>query len=110
MELTNTCDDACDCGTNETAAATPIVCTLDAAEIPDRLAAWQDLMASSTRDDIADGVRLALSPAVALADVARLVEAERACCSFFSFTLTADEHGAALEIRGPADAVEMLLR
>jgi hypothetical protein len=43
-----------------------------------------------------------------LADVARLAAAEQDCCRFFSFALTVDERGVALEVRAPDDALSLV--
>jgi hypothetical protein len=34
--------------------------------------------------------------------------AEQSCCSFFSFALTVDDRGVALEVRAPQDAAELV--
>lgn len=110
------CDDTCGCTTeapitvpvtlaSTSAAATPIACTLDRAEMPDRMAEWQAVLATvRERMALPDGVRLTFNDAVALDQVARLATAEQDCCSFFSFAITVDARGAALEVRAPDDA------
>lgn len=45
---------------------------------------------------------------VPMAEVLRLAAAEQGCCAFFSFALTIDERGAALEVTAPADAAAMV--
>lgn len=114
------CDDACGCTTDsaETVAVTltsgpnnpvPIACTLDGSEMPDRMAEWQAALSTVvTRSAIPGGVRLTFSDDVPLAEVARLAAAEQDCCRFFSFALTVDERGTALEVRAPDDALPVV--
>jgi hypothetical protein len=63
-------------------------CSLDAADIPARLAAWADVAATATRAEVDGGVRLTFDEAPA--GLADLVTAERTCCSFLGFELAAD--------------------
>ncbi len=88
-------------------------CTLAPSDMASRLDEWHGLLALvATRERLDGGVRLTFAPDTSLAEVAPLVEAERRCCSFFSFAMTIDERGAALEVRAPdhaADALGVLL-
>ena len=114
------CDDACGCTTDsaETVAVTlaseptnraPIACTLDRAEMPDRMAEWQAVLSTVvTRSALPGGVRLTFSNDVPLAEFVRLAAAEQGCCRFFSFALTVDERGTALEVRAPDDALSLV--
>jgi DNA-binding transcriptional MerR regulator len=114
------CDETCGCTTDsaETAAViltarpsnpAPIACTLDGSEMPDRIAEWQALLSTVlTRSAVPGGVRLTFSDDVPLAEVARLAAAEQDCCRFFSFALTLDERGTALEVRAPEDALPLV--
>ena len=91
----------------------PIACTLDGAAVPDRLAEWQALLRRArSRTSAADGaLRVEFADNVALGELARLVTAEQHCCAFFSFAITVDARGIALEVRapeGPADVVAAL--
>jgi MerR family copper efflux transcriptional regulator len=96
------CDDSCGC------VSEPVACTLAPAELPGRLQQWRDLTAHVTaRTPIDGGVRLQLAPATPLGELAELIRAEQSCCSFFAFALTVDGRGAALEVRGPAEAVAL---
>jgi MerR family copper efflux transcriptional regulator len=96
------CDETCGC------VSEPLVCTLDATELAGRLQVWRDLTAHVTdRTPVDGGIRLQLGAGTPLGDVAALMAAEQECCSFFAFTLTVDGRGAALEVRGPAEAVAM---
>jgi MerR family copper efflux transcriptional regulator len=96
------CDETCGCVTD------PPVCTLDATELPGRLQDWRHLTAHVThRTPVDGGIRLQLGAGTPLGELAALMAAEQECCSFFAFTLTVDGRGAALEVRGPAEAVAM---
>ncbi|MGI8794114.1 MAG: heavy metal-responsive transcriptional regulator, partial [Acidimicrobiales bacterium] len=72
--------------------------------------AWrQVLMLVSDRAPTVDGgLRLSLREGAPLDEVTRLAVAEQGCCAFFSFALTIDDRGVALEVRAPADATEIL--
>lgn len=118
------CDDDCGCvssGPDEAVAPVapvavsfgrapaPIACTLDAAELPGRLAEWQTLLGSATaRTSITDGVRVRFAADVDPAAVARLAAAERSCCGFMSFRIVLDHDGLALEVTAPAEALEIV--
>jgi hypothetical protein len=83
----------------------PIACTLDSAAMPDRLEDWRTVLAFATgREPIEGGVRVLLAPAVPVGRLAELLVAEQDCCRFFSFALTVDDRGTALEVRAPGDA------
>lgn len=112
------CTDSCACSTTSTGVAqpteVPIACTLDATAVPDRLAQWQAVVerAATRERTIDDAVRLTFDADVVLEDLARLVAAEQACCTFLGFTITVDQHGVGLEVRAPAgtgDIVTSLL-
>ena len=94
------CDPQCGC------MSEPLVCTLEAGELPGRLQEWRDLTAHVTgRTTIDGGIRLHLDAGAPLGDLAALMAAERSCCSFFAFALTVDARGLALEVRAPAGAL-----
>jgi MerR family transcriptional regulator, copper efflux regulator len=96
------CDEACGC------LSAPLLCTLDPAELPGRLQHWRDLTAHVTdRTAIDGGIRLHLHAGTPLGDLAGLMAAEQGCCAFFAFALTVDGRGAALEVRGPAEALAL---
>ena len=86
-----------------------IACTLDAVAMPDRLAEWDEVLAHVRSRSAIDGggLRVELDDQLPLADLATLVAAEQACCAFFSFAITIDARGVALEVRAPegADAI-----
>ena len=88
-------------------------CTLPTAERPLRLAEFDDLFATTLwRIDRTGhtGARLLLTGDEALADrTQRLADAESACCSFFTFSVSALEPGlVALDIEVPAAYVDVL--
>jgi len=88
----------------------PIVCSLPAGGIEDRTAEWSALLVHVTaREATPDGgLRLALDPATPVAELARLVTAEQDCCAFFSFAVTVDPRGLALEVRAPDGAASVV--
>jgi hypothetical protein len=92
-------------------------CTLPTAEQPLRVAAFDELFASSLRgiehpQGSSTRVRLVLEGDEALAArVQRLADAETACCSFFTFTLTplaASTTRMALDIAVPGERADVL--
>lgn len=91
----------------------PIVCTLSPAELGERS---RDLLPSllaraEERRPLEDGYALRFaSGAGILLDIARVLEAERACCRFLSFRMTAepDLGPVWLEVTGPAGTREFL--
>jgi len=88
------------------AAPPPVACTLPADGIGNRTTAWADLLAHVTaRSTTPDGARrLALDPSTPVDQLVGLVTAEQECCAFFSFAVTVDALGLALEVRAPAGA------
>ena len=88
-------------------------CTLPTAERPLRLAEFDDLFATalqSIQRADATHVRLLLTGDRALADrTQRLADAERSCCSFFTFGVSTPEPGlVAFDIEVPATYAEVL--
>ncbi|TCO59268.1 hypothetical protein [Actinocrispum wychmicini] len=94
------------------AAWTPTSCTLPSADRPLRVAEFDDLFTRSLRaldrHDLT-GLRLDLasSPEV-VEQAASLVVRETACCSFFTFTLTATGGELWLEITVPPSQAAVL--
>ncbi|CAN5749123.1 hypothetical protein BH20ACT2_BH20ACT2_17980 [soil metagenome] len=88
----------------------PIECSLDAGSLGDRLTEWRvilDRARSRARTD--DGAwRVEFDDRIDIGELARLVAAEQACCAFFSFAITLDARGLALEVRAPADAEDLV--
>jgi DNA-binding transcriptional MerR regulator len=90
-------------------SAPDIACTLSHDEMGDRLADWQAVLAHvDAREQVDGGIRLTLDRDVELGEVSRLARAEWSCCSFFSFSITVDGRGTALEVRAPEAARELL--
>lgn len=89
-----------------------IACTLPAEEMPERNAAWQRLVGHVTGREALPGgetgVRLVLDRDVPLEELTRLAAAEQGCCSFFSFAITVDGRGLALEVRAPDSAHDLV--
>jgi hypothetical protein len=87
----------------------PIACTLTPDAMPGRRDAWRDVLDRVVaRSTLPDGaLRLELAPA-ALDGLSALVAAEHDCCRFFSFAITVDARGAALEVRAPDDAAPVV--
>jgi len=111
------CDSDCGCLTDSPTAtplpvalaSVPLTCTLDAAEMPERLLEWRDVVAHVVdRAAIEGGTRLQLDAATPLDHLALLLEAEHGCCSFFAFALTVDSRGVGLEVRAPAEGMAMV--
>ncbi|MEO7555162.1 MAG: hypothetical protein ABIV94_00985 [Acidimicrobiales bacterium] len=88
----------------------PIACTLDSGAMPDRLADWRALLDhTKSRTAAADGaLRVEFNDRVELGELARLVLVEQQCCAFFSFAITIDGRGVALEVRAPAGAAAVV--
>lgn len=114
------CDDRCGCitdvaptvgialGAKPDAATPPIVCTLDADRIPNRIDEWNALLAGDSVTAVDGGVRVELGDDVDVADLVRLVVAEHDCCRFLSFRITIDDRGPALEVVAPPDAIDLV--
>lgn len=109
------CHSDCVCVTDDSPApptpgsAEPVVCTLEAADMPGRLQQWRHLVTHVVdRTAIDGGTRLQLDSATPLGQLALLVGAEQRCCSFFAFAITVDSRGIALEVTGPPEAQAMV--
>jgi DNA-binding transcriptional MerR regulator len=88
----------------------PIACQLDAGSILERVAEWNAVLGyAKERTTTADGaLRVELADDVPLDELIELVSAEQRCCAFFSFVITIDGGGAALEIRAPDGATDIV--
>lgn len=88
-------------------------CTLDAPDLPQRLADWRSLRDRATAiNAVAGGVRLRLAADEPMDAVARLVALESECCAFYRFTIGVDGPARALTIDAGPDgesAVRALL-
>lgn len=93
-----------------TVAEIPIVCSLEAEQMPERLQEWEAVSARvEARRPTPDGVELCLplDPDL-LGAVATVAAKEVACCSFFTFTLTITASAAWLAVAAPDDAVPIV--
>ena len=89
--------------------AVPIACTLDAGALGSRLEEWRGVLGFvRARTPVDGGVRLELDPSAPLPEITRLAAAEQDCCRFFSFALTINRRGPALEVRAADDALPVL--
>jgi hypothetical protein len=88
-------------------------CTLDAADIPARIAEWAALRERAVAvRRIPGGMTLALGADESLPEVMHLVARESACCAFYTFTLRVEGTSRELHINageGRDAAVEALL-
>ena len=88
----------------------PEACTLPTVERPLRLAEFDDLFATALREQqrlSPTVLRWRLDPA-AEATARDLTGRESSCCSFFSFTFAGDAGGLRLDVRVPAEHVDVL--
>ena len=120
------CDDACGCVTDTDPSATaqpvalgrkgvqadvaaPIACTLGAQSMAGRLEEWERLLGHvQQREPIDGGLRATFGPCTPLDELMRLAAAEQDCCQFFTFAITIDHRGVALEVRAPHDSLPVL--
>jgi DNA-binding transcriptional MerR regulator len=87
----------------------PIVCSLSAEDVPGRIEDWTRVLTwAERREPVDGGVRVVLRGGAPIGELAELAAAEQSCCTFFSFTVTADDRGVALEVRAPADAADLV--
>ena len=91
----------------------PIACTLSAAEVRERRAGLlPGLVArAAERVTVSNGYRWRFTPANdLLSALAPVIEAERRCCPFLRFVVTAEPDGGpiALEVTGPPGTRELL--
>jgi len=99
----DTCGPDCACMASPTVSSTdPMIgacCTLDASDLPIRLAEWRRLRDRATSiDEGASAVRLTFSSDVTIEEVARLVDLESACCTFYRFTMAIDGDARSLTV------------
>lgn len=88
--------------TADSCDATPIACTLSAADMGPRLARIQALTRLHLRGHELTGSALRLTYAPEAAEeVARIVELERQCCAFLTFETHRQADGADLVITAP---------
>jgi DNA-binding transcriptional MerR regulator len=104
------CHDECACMSATARAEPEIACALEADAMPDRLVEWQNVLSHARqRSTTSEGrLRIEFSSDVDVAALIRFVEAEQRCCAFFSFALTLDVRGIALEVDAPNSAAPMI--
>jgi DNA-binding transcriptional MerR regulator len=111
------CGDAgCGCETDAAEEEPPIACTLDIGQMGSRVEEWAALLEAKddmlagvvARTAIDDGVRLEFGPGTDVTEMVRLAAAEQDCCRFFRFTVSIDTRGVALEVRAPAEAIDIV--
>jgi MerR family copper efflux transcriptional regulator len=86
-------------------AAPPVACMLDGNSMASRLDEWQALLGLVTsRSPLAGGLRVTFAADTPLGEIVRLAQAEHDCCQFFSFAITVDGRGVALDVTGPPEA------
>jgi MerR family transcriptional regulator, copper efflux regulator len=91
------------------AVATPIACNLGSQSIGNRLDEWQCLLEHVVGRELTDnGLRATFSVDTPVDELIRLVTAEQDCCRFFSFAITVDGRGLALEVSAPDEALPVL--
>ena len=89
--------------------AVPIACTLGSQSMRGRLDEWQRLLEHVVRrEPIDSGLRATFGAATPLGELMRLAAAEQDCCQFFTFAITVDARGVALEVRASDDALPVL--
>ena len=87
-----------------------IACGLSAAAMPSRLEEWQELLThAERREPIDGGLRVTFASTTPLDELMRLSTAEQDCCQFFSFAITIDRRGVALEVRAPDEALPVVV-
>jgi DNA-binding transcriptional MerR regulator len=116
------CAEGCACLTEGEPASSPvalgpqpadgvaIACTLRPDATLERIERWHAVLQdAASRAQTPDGrLRVEFNDRSDVAELAALVAAEQQCCSFFSFTLTIDARGTALEIAAPTAAGELV--
>jgi hypothetical protein len=87
----------------------PIACSLEPSAIPERLSEFENILAKTRRRLVVEGgLRLEFDPTIDLGALAKLLTAEQQCCPFWSFSVTIDDRGIALEVRGPEGTADIL--
>jgi hypothetical protein len=88
----------------------PIACTLTAAELQDRGAAWRKLFSSGLveRSQIPGGIQLTAAPRAAAALI-ELIDLERDCCAWIHYDVTEAPGGeATATLTAPEDGEAVL--
>jgi MerR family transcriptional regulator, copper efflux regulator len=102
------CEAACACfasvGVGE--CEPPVMCSLPPDAVPARVEEWNELLRHvRARSELGGGrLRLEFDDAIDVAELASVVALEQQCCRFFTFALTIDARGVALEVDAPEAA------
>jgi DNA-binding transcriptional MerR regulator len=113
------CGSGCGCGSGDEGVAPgrradatdriPIACSLSGTHMAARVEDWNRVLSHVARRlPLPGGTRLELCDRTQLPALAALVEAEQTCCPFFSFAITVDQRGFALEVIAPTDGQDLL--
>ena len=89
----------------------PWTCRLDATALDCRVAEWQTAADQGLvlREATPTGVRLSFQPEAAVTHaLLDLVQAERACCDFATWTLTATEDGTVVTATTQGEGIALL--
>ena len=82
-----------------------IACSLQPGLVGSRIDDWARLLTpAKSREPIPGGVRVGFDREHDLVELARLVDAEQSCCSFFTFRIEVTTDRIWLEVTGPDDA------
>ena len=103
-------DCACVSTSNGEVGALPLVCTLTAGQLPERIGAWRQLLEHADRRETISGGERFVFPSTAglAARVSELCAQEQQCCSFFTFRLELAVGLLTLEVTAP-DAARHLV-
>ena len=91
----------------------PVSCRLSASEFQSRERQWRAVVDAGlvSRARVPGGARLTFGPDRSLVhDLVELVDAERACCSWASWTLTSTDVGTTVEVTADGDRAATLWR
>jgi DNA-binding transcriptional MerR regulator len=93
----------------ETPDGAPIACTLDPADMRERVSTWRRLVSMATlREEISCGVRLTLPPGTPLGPIADLVAAELMCCAFLEVRISVAGAHTTIEVTAPTNGRSMV--
>ena len=92
------------------APSSPMACTLEPEAMAGRLEDWQSMLEQAVARSMTDdnGLRVEFGADGDITELSRLVAAEQRCCTFFSFAITVDARGVALEVRAPQTAADVV--
>lgn len=86
-----------------------VACSLHPDLVGSRIDDWARLLTpAKSRESLPGGVRIGFDREFDLVELARLVEAEQSCCSFFTFRIEVTADRILLEVTGP-DAAQSVI-